>query len=248
MARLFGLISKEEVNFNIKIEDLGKNSTGKIHGWGIGGYDKLRKIQVQKGKRSSVSIEQNSKINASLKSDIIIAHARVATTGFVNEQNVHPFFYKKYLFAHNGTINKDKIIPQLKKPYNLAYQSEPIDSELLFRLLIQSIETKKEVLAGLEQAVKLVKDVRGTNFILSDGKKLFAYCFGKPLFYLRRKPFPFLAVSKETGITYECNGLSLRDAFLISSERLTDENWIRFDEDELVVCDRFLNYDTYRFL
>ena len=88
MARLFGLISKEEVNFNIKIEDLGKNSTGKIHGWGIGGYDKLRKIQVQKGKRSSVSIEQNSKINASLKSDIIIAHARVATTGFVKEQNV----------------------------------------------------------------------------------------------------------------------------------------------------------------
>lgn len=244
MARLFGLICKNTINFSIRLHRPAQHHLP-VHGWGIGTYTKSGKVSIQKGKRSTLSPTSNSDLEMIIKSNVIISHLRIATSGLVSDANAHPFFYGNYIFAHNGTVNKEKILALLKEPYNFDYQSEPIDSEVLFRYLIQNIKEENNVITGLKKALNQVKDSRGTNFVLSDGYKLYAYCYGKPLFFIRRKPSPFQAISKETGATFGSLDLNHEIAFLVCSERLTNENWTRFDEDELITCDKMLNYETY---
>lgn len=246
MARLFGLISKNSVNFSLSIPSAQSGTMPKVHGWGIGWYDNKGKIIVEKGKRSSFIPEENKEVEVVGQSNIIISHMRVASSGSVNEKNAHPFFYKKYLFAHNGMIHKEKISSLLKNPFNADFQSEPIDSEIFFRFIVQSIQEEKDVTAGVKKAVVEARDERGTNFILSDGEKIYAYRFGLPLYFLRRRPSALVVKSQETEAVFSCKDFSLQNSFLVSSEKSTEENWIAFDDNELAVCDKTLNYQTLR--
>lgn len=248
MARLFGIIASHPINFNFSINPSTTLTGKKIHGWGMGWYDDANQPQIKKEKRSAL-INEQQKIGTTVTSRMILVHQRIATSGTVSDENAHPFIFKNYIFAHIGTINKEKILALLTKPYGEKFQSEPIDSEAYFRFIIQNIETKKSEAAGIADAVKLANDERGANFILLSSNKLYAYCYGLPFYFLRwRKEEPLNVRSKETDAVFQSDMLKREHAMIISSEKLTGDNWMGMDNGELLTIYSDLTYEVKKLI
>lgn len=247
MARLFGIVSQNAVDVSFSLPDIQVKSN--VQGWGVGWYDKKYSPFVQKGMRSVLHPENNKTVSLEVTTNTFISHARFASSGAVVEQNAHPFYFKNYIFAHSGRINRDLLLDKLTPPMNSDFQSEPVDSEVFFRYMLQTIK-EHGIIEGIKNAIQTANDPRGTNFLLTDGSTLYAYCYGLPLYYLeRRSEGQFHTISQETGISIGSNGLSSSRSILISSEKLTNDNWIAFDEHELLTIHRDnLHFDSIRIL
>jgi len=248
MCRLFGLIANKEVDIKFSMLEAVNNfknqSQKNPHGWGIG-YYKNSKPTVEKYGEQAFNSNRFDALVKEIKSKIFIAHIRFASSGSSHsDYNAHPFIYKTWIFAHNGTINEQRIFELLKAPYNQNFTSEPIDSEIYFRYLMQCIEETRSIYKGIKVAVnEVVKDSIGANFLLTDGKKLFAFRYGNSLYYLVRNPSFLDAVSDETKALIESKSLSNEKAILISSEKLTNtEPWRGIKNGYLLVCDNNLKY------
>jgi len=55
-----------------------------------------------------------------VRSKIIISHVRKATTGDTSLLNTHPFQYKHWIFAHNGSVNRKCILDSMQGIYKNA--------------------------------------------------------------------------------------------------------------------------------
>ena len=184
---------------------------------------------------------------------IVIAHIRRASNPLnlpIEElrapENIQPYRYGNIVFAHNGTIK----IPEEMHPY-LGEFSAMVqgknDSEIYFWLLIKNLETAgdlKEVVlrtvADLNDAWKDVPEekkerlkapYRGLNFVMSDGKKLYAYCrhdavegAGPTLCY-KDAPYYQMVYREENG------------GFVVASERMDNGEWKEMGDGEMLVAE-----------
>lgn len=250
MCRLFGLTANKEVGviFSMLQASNRFKNQGKAnpHGWGFGWYEKEVPKVEKYGESAFFSNRFDERVKK-IKSKIIIAHVRLATSGSSDsDSNAHPFIYNQWIFAHNGTVNKKKILKLLRDPYNQNFTSEPIDSEVYFRYLIQCIDEKGDKIEGIKTAVnEVVKSSGGANFLLSDGLKFYAFRYGRELYFLERDPLsPFSCSSNETYETYaliESKKLANEKAILIATEKLTeDEKWKELLDGELLVINENL--------
>lgn len=244
MCRLFGLVANREVDikFSMLEAQTSFKSLGKCnpHGWGIGWYDDKGKAHIEKYGESAFKSEKFDNLVKEITSKIFIAHVRYASSGSpCSDKNAHPFLYKDWIFAHNGTVKKERLLKLLNPPYTQGFTSEPIDSEVYFRLLLQCIEEKCDVKEGLLEGIrKVIVDDNGANFLLSDGKNLYAFRHGKELYYLERKPDgPICSYSKETNALIESKRIMGEKAVLVCSEKLTDESWKEAEEDSILIIE-----------
>jgi predicted glutamine amidotransferase len=79
------------------------------------------------------------------------------------------------------------------------------------------------------------------NFLLSNGRALYAHRSGRTLFLLERRPGDAVRIersSSETGAVVETAWSPARQAVLIASERITDEPWHEIEEGTLLRIDR----------
>lgn len=253
MCRLFGLVANKEVDINFSMLEasrsfkaLGKDNP---HGWGIGWYDNKGKLKIEKYGESAFVSERFNNLVKEIYSSIAIAHVRYASNGDKTDRNAHPFIYDKWIFAHNGTVNKDRLLKLLYSPYNQNFTIKPIDSEIYFRFLLQKIEEKDDIFEGIKDAVKEVtEDDTGANFLLSNGYSLWAYRHGRELYYLIRDPDKSLYdSSKETGALIESKRLNQEKAILICSEKLTDnESWKEIAEDTIISIGKNLKCELFK--
>jgi len=251
VCRLFGLIANKSVDLRFSMlesaksfKDLGRKNPD---GWGIGWYNQSQEAKVEKhGENVFYSVGFDELVKE-VVSSISIAHVRYASDRKTKgkAKNAHPFLYNNYIFAHNGTVNKTRLEPLLKPPYNQNYSSDSVDSEIYFRLLIQQISEKGNLKDGIIDAIKyVIKDDTGANFVLSDGINLYAYEHGKSLYYLKRDlKKPFSGQSKETFAFLESKRASQETAILVCSEALTDENWVEFNKNLLIIADKEMNLE-----
>ncbi len=248
MCRLFGLVANREVDVKFSMLEASNRfkNQGEYnpHGWGIGWYENGIARIFKRGENAFYSSTFNEKVKE-IKSKIVIAHVRYASSGSsYSDNNAHPFLYENWIFAHNGTINQKRISSFLKAPYNQNFSSEPIDSEVYFRFLLQSIDEEKDIIEGLKKAIReVIKDCNGANFLLSNGENLYAFRFGKSLYYLERDPFdePMRALSKETQMLLESKKIANEKAVIIATEKITpDEKWKELKDNLLLVCDKKL--------
>ncbi len=149
-------------------------------GWGIA-YFENDDIKVF---RSTKAVYEDPQIDQfrNLKTNFLILHARKASKGTVNIENVHPFEYKlngnHYLFFHNGTI-RDEI--------HLDNQFQPVgttDSERLFYSFLSNTNGQLTEKALRSRLIE-IKDFTAANFILTDGKITYATSWysEKPNYY-----------------------------------------------------------------
>lgn len=225
MCDLFGLSCNEKDRATRSLPVFGRYSEINDEGWGIA-YYKYHKAITKKKPEKAKSSQEFFKTIEEAKSNIIIAHIRLATRGHICEENCHPFKQsfqnKDWVFAHNGNVAG---ITQHNR------SEGETDSEQVFNFILDQIQEYQNqgqirgIYPGLTNGIKSVFEAFGRtitlNFLMSDGCILYAFSHytGKPIYFLRRE--------KDYG-----------GAFLISTQKLSNENWKQLPPDRLLLISR----------
>jgi hypothetical protein len=132
--------------------------------------------------------------------------------------------------GHNGTIDKSVLLGLIRPDYLAANppehgsgQSEWIDSELYFILVLQTLEDFNwQVKPALGQVIRsLREDIPGTgeqlNFFLTDGTTLWAYREGRSLYYLYdTSGTPYSAVASQYPSSSQGSWITMSDGQLVT--------------------------------
>ncbi|MFC7418563.1 class II glutamine amidotransferase [Iodobacter arcticus] len=177
-----------------------------------------------------------------IKSTNVIAHIRKATQGQISLANTHPFrrelWGRYWIFAHNGNLPER---PDLAGSRFLPVGST--DSEHAFCWILSELAQRfascpplpvlKQALAELATPLMAV----GTfNFLLSDGRALFAHCSTDLHYLVRKAPFT-LAHLNDTDVSVDFSQVTTQNdrVAVIATQPLTDnETWTKMQPGELL--------------
>jgi len=165
-------------------------------GWGLALYEG-KAVRTFLEPKAAASSPLASYVRANpIKTLLAIAHVRKRTRGPIALANTHPFvrelWGRSFTFAHNGTVKNARKLPLGRfKPIG------DTDSERAFCALMAALErrlpaypTSTRVLWEAVAAIGKAIGKAGTfNFLLGDGKHLFARCATKLHYVIRRAPF-----------------------------------------------------------
>lgn len=247
MCRLLGLVANKPVDLEFSIERFKEFSDINPDGWGIGWYEnKTAKIYKQ-GISAKDRQSELPRLSKAVISKMIIAHVRSGTGAPPLEGNSHPFAFKNWLFAHNGSVDRDYLLSLLKDEYKKGLRGET-DSEVYFFWILQNIETTGDIIGGIKKAIDKImgKTYTGLNFLLTNGEILYAFRYSSgsrsyySLYRLEREPTspgPLDLLSRETKVLIQSKSLRGEKAILICSEKLTEENWSEIGFGNLLEID-----------
>jgi glutamine amidotransferase len=142
------------------------------HGWGIGWYEN-GKVHVEKEPVPAFSSQKFKATARVARSKVFVCHLRKATRGEKTYHNSQPYHTDNWVFGHNGTVDRENLIAGLTNT-NRVLEGET-DSEVYFHWLLQHLE--KNGVAGLRFAIHEVRkrEFTALNFVLTDGRTLYAY-------------------------------------------------------------------------
>ena len=249
MCRLFGLYANKNVNVNFSFykadKSLVKQSYVNPSGWGIAWFNE-EKWNLYKEPWPLFKSYRAEEIVKNAYGKMIISHVRFATHGKEKIENTHPWFYKNWIFAHNGIIY-DELINLIKNEYR-DFEGET-DSEKLFHLIVQEINELNDPIEGIKNAIKKLKNIKfsSLNFIASDGKNLYALRYAierenyYTLYYTKRPKNTLHLLSKDTKQLIEMKTAYEEKAVIIASERMTEEDWKLIENRNLIIIDENLS-------
>ena len=283
MCRLFGFRSNVEsrAHRSLIVAENAMANQASYHsdGWGIGYFidEDPYLFRTSKGAAQDDSFRRFSE---GLRSNTLLVHIRKATVGSIDPINSHPFRYGSWIFAHNGTIfGFDKIKDKMQAEILPVYQRVLFgntDSETIFYFLLSAmvrrgcspdgkctgpietaVDAQQEALNQIFEWVKEMgePDAPKINYILTNGKRLFARRAGLELFVSTQKThcpdaetcvepnkiclmgiLPRLKVGRKR----KCNHL------LVSSEPIGgDDIWEEVPEGALIALDNNFECSVY---
>lgn len=212
MCELFGVNSKNNIEINDYLEKFYQHCNMHPHGWGLA---IINNNDVTIDKQPIKALDSEYLLNI-LKQPIItkqaFAHIRLATMGYMQSCNCHPFTKKDnanrtWTLMHNGTIFKydtldkytanqtgdtdsERILMYIVDKVNHVQESRQINDEELF-ILINSL------IVELAKGNKL-------NLIFSNGEIMFIH----------------------SNTHHALHYLKTEDTIYFSTEPLDDSNWI----------------------
>lgn len=225
MCDLFGMSCNESDRATRSLPRFSQFSSGNPDGWGIGWFEGNRAFVERAPERADLDVffEDSTQV---ARSHTIIAHLRHSTRGEPAQCNCHPFKHhhrgRDWLLAHNGWVNYVDDHPR---------SEGETDSEQIFHQMMDKVAEYEQggsirgQYPALKHAIEYILDTYGNqirlNLLISDGNQLYAYNHypGKPIYMLRR--------SKMYG-----------DAVLVSTQRLTNEDWQEIPADKLLAINR----------
>ncbi|MGB9758912.1 MAG: class II glutamine amidotransferase [Thermoproteota archaeon] len=257
MCRMVGVISNQKIPASKFLLDsrcslleqakLGKQGDG----WGIGYYTEKGLSVVKSEKAIYDEAGRFASIARSINSNLFIAHVRKASNPrklpkevLISEKNSQPFFYKSYLFVHNGSIEIPDQVQESLGSYKDFVQGQN-DSEILFWLVMKLIDEKGSVvdaLKNLEAELWKIYEKSNTdarfpfsalNLILSDGKNL--YVLNRFLYEPKvNSSFCF----KETPYFVMTYNLE-KDFLVVSSEKIYEGEWKVIGDKKILLAKVF---------
>ena len=151
---------------------------GHLDGWGVSGFSADRAVYFARRAEPATQGEQefNQAGERAVKSGapIVIAHFRKASGSEPAIANTHPFHYRDWVFAHNGTIYG----AAASFPLVEAEPQGQTDSELFFLSMWEKVHAAIDPTEALAAFLKKTREqlvFTSLNFLLSDGKHLWAY-------------------------------------------------------------------------
>jgi predicted glutamine amidotransferase len=147
-----------------------------------------------------------SQLAGAVESEALVAHARHATVGTQKDENTHPFRWRRWLFAHDGTIEsfrevKPRLIEALPDYLRRNVEGDT-DSEHAFMLFLKHMrETGRVEDLDVDASVigrclaRTLRDIEtwsreagaarpsGLNFVVTNGRSLAATRRNRPLHY-----------------------------------------------------------------
>jgi predicted glutamine amidotransferase len=201
MCRLFGCHSREPGPVTHELfhaaNALRVQSKEHPDGWGLGWYEggAPRVVRSLTPAHGDLGFE---KLSHFVEAQTIVAHVRKASVGAVAMDNTHPFQRGPWLFAHNGTLPEwDKVRLKIEEHIDPSLRREmrgETDSERCFLLFLTRLRARCDVddapaahvVEALRETQALLKETlpapASTNFLLTDGRKMFACRRGRTLF------------------------------------------------------------------
>jgi predicted glutamine amidotransferase len=141
-----------------------------------------------------------------VESEAVLAHARYATVGAQKDENTHPFRFRRWLFAHDGTIEafrelKPRLIAALPEFLRRNIEGDT-DSEHAFMLFLKNLrqdnhldDLDAEARVVGHALAQVVRDLdtwsresgatkpSTLNFVATNGRVMVACRRGRPLHY-----------------------------------------------------------------
>jgi predicted glutamine amidotransferase len=244
MCELMGLNFNEPVRCGFSLRGLRNRSESNPDGWGIGRYTGKDVVIIKEPKKSAVSeLSKAVENNRSFTSNIFIGHVRRTSGTGISEVNTHPFSKKfrgyDFMFAHNGTLDKNKISSNSDfKPKGET------DSEFFMCALLFDIQNQGLGFSDFEKIRGMLHQYNkfGTMCLLfSEGEHLFAYrdIKGKRNLSFNERKSPYGEVSLEDEdwqVNLNEEKSPSEKGVVIATKNLTKkEGWKEFGEGELKV-------------
>jgi glutamine amidotransferase len=257
MCRLLAAVASEITHFRLSLKEAPRSlaflSREHRDGWGIGVYSQGGGWLLQRGTDCAHEDDDFHEVAAGSCGEVLIAHVRKRTVGPITLENTHPFEKNGWVFAHNGTIDDLDWVRSQVSPERLSAVGGQTDSEIFFAFLLTRLDEARigpngdgaatdGVVARAMRDAHARPQLGACNFLLSNGRTLYAHRSGRTLFLLERRPGDAVRIersSSETGAIVETSWSPARQAVLIASERITDEPWREIDEGTLLRVDRF---------
>jgi predicted glutamine amidotransferase len=213
-------------------------------GWGLALYeDTAVRTFLEPNAAASSSLASYVRANP-IKTLLAIAHVRKKTRGQVALANTHPFvrelWGRAFTFAHNGTVKR------ARKLRLGRYQ--PIgntDSEYAFCALLAGVQKKLGTYPRSSRILwDAVAEVAGDigasgtfNFLLGDGRHLYARCATKLCYVIRKAPFHQATLADEdlTVDFAEVTTPNDRVAVVATVPLTRDEQWTHGEPDRMWV-------------
>jgi len=215
-----------------------------VDGFGLAFYE---------GKAARVFLDPNAAANSplaqflrnhSIKTELAIAHVRKKTRGHVKLSNTHPFqrelWGRAWVFAHNGTVRGMK-----QKKLSRFVPIGDTDSEYAFCYILEALRSSfKEYPTKRTELRQAIADLgseisrHGTfNFLLGDGRALYARCDTKLSYIVRKAPFG-RATLKDEDVTVNFAEVTTpkdRVAVVATTPLTVNEEWTTGDPGTLWV-------------
>jgi predicted glutamine amidotransferase len=225
MCRLFGFRSNVESRAHrslISAENaVAEQAQQHADGWGIG-YFVGKDAYLFRSSEGAATDDTFRNFGERLQSQTFLVHLRRATVGKIDTINSHPFRYGSWMFAHNGTffgftklrkLMLEDILPEYRKVIFGTTDSEHYFFFLLSEMVRSGCsvdgrgEGQIEVMAQAQQralsklftwAKEFNLEPPKANYILTNGKLLFARRAGLELYMATQKTFcPEIDICKE---------------------------------------------------
>ncbi len=234
------------------------DSRGTSHadGWGIATYPNGAP-QVERRASAAFQGLHFGTVAERVYARTVVAHVRNATVGAQRRENAHPFRWRTWIFAHNGTVRMfDAVRPILERATNSAFgrlSEDSSDSEVIFHWLLSRMHeadidldsggSSPDAVAGeLATAVRDVERIcqregaeepSRLNWILTDGSLLLASRWHSELHLLIRHGVHDCEIC---GIPHidTSPGEDYR-AVVVASEPISDEDWKPIPEASVLV-------------
>jgi len=233
MCRLLGIVSHQRREFRRCLREAPRSlhALGREHhdGWGIAVHEAASGWTVTKKPKGASDDPTYEEAVSAARGSLLVAHVRKGTVGGISQDNTHPFRRGRWVFAHNGTIERvGELRATLDEASRAAVRGET-DSEVLFAFLLARLASHPGtqhsqlvtdlVLAHAIEELSKISSLGATTFLLSDGAVLYAHCRGRPLFLLERHADFRI------------------EAILLASEQVTpDEPWTNVAEGTLLAA------------
>ncbi len=241
MCQLLGIGSNREVDINFSFREWRRRGDYRNpHGYGFSWWDgdELKIVKAASALYRAGRAETAEVTGA--RSRIFIGHVRFKSVGPQDGSNTHPFcarFRRRWLaFAHNGTVSdiKRRALQQLQPEGST-------DSEHAFLWLLEQLAgaPEAEFAPRLRELADDIGALGRFNFLVSDGRTLWAYADDALHFIERRPPYGGELVRLiEDGYAIRLGEVKRLDerAVLVATCPLTDERgWQRLNPGELLV-------------
>jgi predicted glutamine amidotransferase len=274
MARLFGYFSNQTDRLRCALafegSSLERQPTVRTDGWGIGFYQGSEVLLRRK------PTEHRDRLNladvvSDVRSDCVLAHLRSATVGHRSLENTHPFRYRQWLFAHNGSIPgfetlRDPLFESLPDFLQRSVRGVT-DSEILFHLFLAVIHEsgrlddpevdRKSIAAAVREMTSRLDSVsdkagqsRATlNLVVTNHNAMVALRRGLPMAWVRRHGIRDCAICrKQPDVTSHepkrINHDGLKYVLVASEHESTPQGWFEVptnDAGGLLAIDRGLD-------
>ena len=262
MCELLGLSAQYPVTLEMSFQKLMQRAElSNPDGWGAVFYDQTDAYVFREPRPASNSALANLLAKCGIESHLVLSHIRKATTGPVVLRNTHPFMRefngRMHSFAFNGNVPG---VFDLGLESNRFIPVGETDAEFAFCRLLEQFGSEADQV-DWKRSVSILKSfgdqlatMGPTNFLYSDSRYLFAYSSRRchadgvhppGLHYITRR-----CGKKHNSVP--CVGLDVKSTInttqeltLIASVPLSDEAWIPFEENQLLVLEkgRILNQD-----
>ena len=247
MCELLGLCFNKEVSFHLAFSGLKAGATGNPDGWGVAWYDEYGTQIIKESKPMDRSrIARSFMDDLGARSRIFVSHIRRATAGAAGYVNTHPFYrrfgHKTWVFAHNGTIDPDR----LNFPSEKLIPIGETDSELVFCSLLSwlnqheiHLDDRRDFIL-LHKKLEEINQLGELNLVFSDGNHLFVYHDRSGYvglhFLLRQAPYEVIRLRAQYLTINLAEVIDPNErGYLVASEPLSNENWEKVKPGQLLI-------------